>query len=144
MKAIILILLFPVCGVAQSVTMSPLSVNLWGKTPNMAHIGFEWKGIGLDYFHSWDTGNIIYEGEVTTINTTLVTSYSQRIKFVRVGVMYAFNKFPLETGTNLNFIAGLYYDFGPISIEYNHYSNGFGLLHKINPGVDFIGVRFKL
>lgn len=54
-------------------------------------------------------------------------------------------KYPTNQGAYLNFTIELYYNItNHISIGYEHISNGFGLLHDLNPGVDNFSLKISL
>ena len=144
MKALFLILLMPVCAVGQSVSVSPVSMKAWGKTPSMSEIQAEYKGLAIHYFHSWRESPLLYEENIVNVQGSFGLSYSRSVRFIHGGVMYTGSNFPIDKGTRINFMLGLHYDFGAFTIEYRHYSNGLGLLHDINPGVDFLSLRVSI
>lgn len=144
MKHLIIILAFIPTSVtyAQSVTMSPLSMKGWGTTPDMAQVAVQYEGFGVHYFHNWNEHIYNYEG---ITQPSFAVSYSPiRLKHFEFGGMFSFNKLPVTTATNLNFILSAVLPIDNFDILYTHISNGFELLHDTNPGMDFISVRINL
>jgi hypothetical protein len=141
MKYTIIILLFPIYASAQSVTYAPMSMKMWGTTPSMGSLSVEYKGFEAHYFAPFITS--IYEEKYKT-QSSFAVSYKYGTNWLKGGVMYAFSDFPIESGSRLNFIIELGYNFNRFGLYYRHISNGFGIQNRLNPGVDHFVIRVSL
>lgn len=130
---------------AQSVSFAPLSFKSLGSTPSMGAVTVEHKGFGLHYFYNY-TEKVWTDGEVqSNTRSAFGLSYAPlRRDWVQAGAILFHRSFPVEKAVQFNFYFELGWMFGPVGVYYRHVSNGFGLLHDVNPGVDHILMRVQL
>ncbi|MEX2600876.1 MAG: hypothetical protein WD355_04465 [Balneolaceae bacterium] len=151
MRTILFLLLFPVTIYSQSLSVSPTSFKGWGQTPGMSELSVSYKNVSIHYFYVYRTyygyyrhrGELVYAGHS---QSTFAISYLpvSIYDIVRAGVMLSEKNFPLENGAKLNFWLEGGVDIGRFRISYVHISNGFGILHELNPGMDTIRFTVNL
>lgn len=141
---LLLFTLLPATALAQTVTVAPLSMQVWGKTPDVSMASVEWKGVGLHYIYS-SRETAIYNSEPVDMYNGPAVSYSRKIAgILQLGAIATPRPMPISSASYINAIVGLYYRFDWASIGYRHISNGFGLLHRTNPGMDHLILQIHL
>jgi len=159
MKKILLILLCIlspsiVVGQEFSVSVSPQSVKAWGIVEDA--VGFSAVFaipvagnpiVGVHYFHSRDSKNdyiLASSGRLVRKTSTLAASILPiNLNYVRVGGMYTARSFPVSESPKFSFVVQAAIPISFFEVRYTHMSNGFGILHDINPGIDFISFAIK-
>jgi hypothetical protein len=126
---------------AQSVSISPYSFNLWGKSVGMIEISARDFNTGFHYFMPTDTSERLYKDEPSRLVPAFAVSYAFRWKAFEFGPMLFDRPFPIVQGSRLNFFIDLGFEIGSVRISYKHVSNGFGLMNPMNPGVDSLTIR---
>lgn len=141
---LLLFTLLPATALAQSVTIAPLSMQVWGKTPSVSMASVEWKGIGVHYIYS-SKETAIYNSEPVHMYDGPAVSYSRKIAgILQLGAIATPRPMPISSASHINAIVGLHYRFGVASVGYRHISNGFGLLNSTNPGMDHLFLTIHL
>ena len=138
-KLAFLLLVFPAYVNAQSFSFAPQSMDFWGGATNITEISFSYNDISVHYFKAF-VGKDVYNNPN---QSTFAISYKPiKYKFAKLGGIVSNNTFPNKNGTNANFILELEYRIKQVGISYKHISNGFGLLHHSNLGMDNISLRY--
>lgn len=151
MRTILILLVFPTVMYSQSISISPTSFKGWGQTPGISELSVSYKNVSIHYFYAYRKYYGYYEqgGELEYAGhsqSTFAISYIpvNIYDVVRAGVMLTEKGFPLENGTKLNFWLEGGVDVNRFRLSYVHISNGFGILHTINPGMDLIRLTVNL
>ena len=162
-RLILISLLLLSSAQAQSITIAPTSIHLWGKTPGMMEMAVSYKDIGVHYFHNHSPSVLAYQSDqgvridhilpdmtgryvIEQTRSNIAASYTP-VKIggiIRAGGMLFANQFPIRSGQRLNFFLDIGYNFDRFRISYSHLSNGFGLVNEINPGLDSIRIKVAL
>lgn len=162
MKQIIffILLLMPAVGYGQdfSVSVAPYSFKFWGAVDGATSVGAEYKlsflfnsenspfyppVAGVHYFHQWDKRSYLPEkgGSVTKTSSLVFSIIPVNVKYARLGGIVAQKNFPLSRSPRAHFYLQAVIPFGRFDIRYTHISNGFGILHDINPGLDTLSLH---
>lgn len=147
---IVILLLLPISGVAQSIEISPSSMKLWGQIPSVAKVAAEYKdfeAIWLIPYRHYEfvmpaTGE--HKGSSNDFNIGLFykpVSVSKGDFSASGGVGAFFQRFPTGKGSIVNFTLEVEYRINKsFSVQYQHLSNGFGIQNDFNPGLDNLSI----
>lgn len=145
------IVLFPVYLQGQSLKISPAPFSVNSEISVFIEFSVEYKDFGVHYFHSlsdkyWTIDTKRYKGYAGKSVSTFGLSYTpvHILETVSVGGLYTFQKFPVGLASNYNFIIDIGRNFNRSRISVTHISNGFGFLHKVNPGYNAVSFRYFL
>lgn len=144
MRVILILLFIQMSAMAQSVSISTQSFDLWGSTENMAHLSVEYKQIEFHYFHYMQEPNPMASNH--HLSTKGISYKPISIKnILNVGILLTERPFPTMKSAKTNFILDFGMDIGRFRIYYLHISNGFGLLgNTYNDGYDSITMRMRI
>jgi hypothetical protein len=135
---------FAVSAKAQSLSVGQ-SVIFWGAIDKSVSVSTEYKRIGIHYFHNFD--DRLYEHEtgveVKKTSSFAISALPLKISHFHFGGIAFMNRFPIENATHFNFLIEARFPIDRITLSYRHISNGFGLLHEVNPGIDFISLSYS-
>ena len=153
---VILIMLAPAAEFGQdlSVGIAPASFSLWGTTTGTSSVyaEYEFSGIfgspivGAYYFHQWDKKGVYRLNDVRGIKKTQTVGLAftpLNLRYVRAGMILTGKEFPMSHHVRRNFMISLVLPINRFEIKYIHISNGFGLFHDINVGLDTISLSIK-
>lgn len=160
----LIILALSEMGKSQTVSFSPTSVPLWGQIEHTAKASVEYKGFELvavkamktmyDHYGTHDMySNISSQGELFNrpgeysgyyfglFYSPLAVEYGNLSANGGVGLWN--RKFPTKNGENIHFKVSVAYQVHEhFSVEYEHLSNGFGVINRLNPGIDHFSVTY--
>jgi len=145
MRYLLLILLLPATSMAQSGGVGH-SFKFWGQTEKTTEINVSHNNLTFHYFHNNSVRHYYKDGnkyEVVRTSTPAISFTPINVKFISFGFIISPKKFPTVRSSNANFIIKAKIPVGKLSLYYTHISNGFGLLHDVNPGVDLISIIFQ-
>lgn len=131
-------------ALSQSVGISPSSHKLWGDTRDMSEFYFEYKFVGVHYFHNWDDKRYTLDGSDRIIRQTSAFAFSITpldLTYFRAGMILFDRRFPVDIGSRAQFLLEASLPIRRFTISYRHISNGFGMFNEINPGVDSFSVK---
>lgn len=149
MKKLLFIILFlPALACSQSIKVSPTPIALKSITTH-SEIAFEYENIGIHFFYAlypnddwfinpgkWD--NVGYSKSTLGLSYVPINIFD----IVSIGVIGTYHKFPVSKSTHLNFIVDIGINFNKYRLSLTHISNGFGVLHQVNPGFNSISFRY--
>lgn len=154
MKKILLILFCVatpsvVTGQDFSVSVAPYSFKFWGQVTGTASVSVDYtipvKGkpvLGVHYFHK---GAKKGYGIIDRTTSTFGLSYLPlSYKIFSFGLIGTVNGFPTYHSSHVNFLAKINIPVGNATLSYSHISNGFGLQHGMNYGIDFVSVSYRI
>lgn len=145
MRYFLYILLLPSITHAQSISVSPQSFYFWGAAEYNALADIEYNQSQIVILYAYkprhdpygDISNGLYPAVFYTpikLGNTFYTKGSAGL-FLR--------RYPTKNGQHLHFRFQAGINFGRLSIEYSHISNGFGIYNSLNEGADHISLRFN-
>lgn len=151
-------------GKSQSVSFSPTSVPLWGQIPSTAKASVEYKDFEIiavkamqtmyDYHGTPDMySNINSKGSIFDrpgkysgyyfglFYSPLSVEYGNLSANGGVGLWN--RRFPTKNGEHIHFkLSASYKIHDNFSVEYEHLSNGFGIINQLNPGIDHFSIKY--
>jgi|SRR5699024_557101 len=138
----------PLAGYGQRLQVSPMSMHLWGHSPQVAKVSLAYRSVEAVYLYGFKT---MYDHQGAAFGGGYAGLFWYPLAFEKDrfkasgGIGYFSRKYPTINGTHINFSLRLAYRISKkLSIQYSHISNGFGLLNGLNPGVDNIGLVIAL
>lgn len=138
-------MLVPTCKAQDSWEIAPYSFKAWGMTTHSIMLTTNFGRIGGHYFFAMSREGIEYKGDPAEFTDSFAISYAIfDVDWAKVSVMGSHRPIPIRSASRVNFKVDLGIPFNTWGIYYTHISNGFGLLNGINPGVDFVSLRFFL
>lgn len=128
---------------AQSVSVSPTSLDLWGATEGVKTVGVEYKLIGVHLFLYNRTDQFSTTGHPVKKKAFAISILPINIAgIVRSGVMIFDRRYPEESGTRINFHLDVGYNIGQFRFSYTHTSNCY--TGRSNSGIDGFKIKYKL
>lgn len=154
---LIIIILVPGVGFGQnlSVGVAPYSFKFWGTTTGTSSVyaEYEFSGIfgspivGAYYFHQWDKKGVyrLNDGRGIKKTQTVGLAFTPiNLRYIHAGIILTGKEFPMSQHVRRNFMISLVLPINRFEIKYIHISNGFGLLHDINLGLDTISLSIRI
>lgn len=154
MKKLLLILfLIPISLNAQSISIGH-SVKFWGSSEEFIDITAKYKGFGFHIYKNytvekWQTkyeeSGLSYRFKNKNVyKSTLAISYTPiKTKYLNLGGIFSNNNFPTYNDIKIHFYIEGIIPINKVSIVYKHISNGFGLFHKPNYGIDTLSIQYN-
>lgn len=143
MKRLIFSLIFlciPYLIQAQSISIAPNSMVVWGRTMNTSVFSFNYESVGIHYFYNRETR---YDPSGARTRSAVGLSVKPiHYKNFKAGFITFNREFPTVNTTSFNFWLEFGIDIGRVNVSYNHISNAF--IGKENLGIDFINLSYKL
>jgi len=138
-----------------SIGIAPASFPLWGTTTGASSVyaEYEFSGIfgspivGAYYFHQWDKKGVyrLNDGRGIKKTQTVGVAFTPiNLRYIRAGMILTEKEFPMSQHVRRNFMISLVLPINRFEIKYIHISNGFGLLHDINLGLDTISLSIQI
>ena len=159
MKKYIFIIAFAFTASAYGQIGVGHSVKLWGKTIETVEISYQVDRFTVYYFHNYSDYSIPHKPDQQSLlhlqppaDRSLKRTSSVGIgyhaldkKYFKFSPIFAFNRFPNEKASRMNFILELRFPItNKFSIGYKHLSNGFGLRNRNNVGYDSFSISLSL
>ena len=139
MKSLLLILLFPFCSYAQIGIGH--SVKFFGEIENVTKAYY----MNDDFYISYSTKYMISTSASRMEPTITVAKRLFNYKKADLFLSMSTRPLPVYPSSQYNFLFRFkLIDSNLFDVHYVHFSNGFGLMHKVNPGIDFFLVSIKI
>lgn len=131
---------------SQNIGLSPSSHKLWGETEGISEFYVEYEFLGFHYFHSWDDRQYTLNDSDRVVRKTSAVAFSVMpvdVTYFRAGMIFFDRRFPVDIGSQAQFLLEASVPIRRFTLSYRHISNGFGLVNEINPGLDSFSVKYR-